>query len=277
MAQLAPPGVYTCPRDNDPYIWDGFLTIRHGCYQGGIFRFIIQIPKEYPTIRPTIHFTLPFPYHPDVDPASGEFNFENEFPVWKEGHHYVLNTLDHLRRVFYSVRNCVSHVGTAKSTRSRNVNWRAADDIKRNPDAFLAKATECVQLSIQASKQNIHEGLPLGFAGEGTRVGDHQNGLLNKFHELSDRLTATTLNSPQNNHKATDAYSSVPSVILNSQLGGTADESKNEFVHWFLNSFVSAVGGDENATDIDRRRGDAQMSARSGGNVSIPPITVRGE
>ena len=40
-------GLYVLPRENDPYTWDGVIFVSTGVWEEGIFKFTLQIPKEY--------------------------------------------------------------------------------------------------------------------------------------------------------------------------------------------------------------------------------------
>ena len=51
--------------------WDGVAFLRHGVYQGGLFKFRIGIPKAYPNIAPKLTF-LSRVFHPLVDEETGE-------------------------------------------------------------------------------------------------------------------------------------------------------------------------------------------------------------
>ncbi|KHJ82944.1 hypothetical protein OESDEN_17361 [Oesophagostomum dentatum] len=41
-------GMYVVPSANDQFTWFGLLFIRRGVYGGGIFRFNVRIPNDFP-------------------------------------------------------------------------------------------------------------------------------------------------------------------------------------------------------------------------------------
>ena len=47
LKQHVPSGIYVLPSFDDFRVWHGVIFIRHGLYQGGVFKFRIELPKEY--------------------------------------------------------------------------------------------------------------------------------------------------------------------------------------------------------------------------------------
>lgn len=56
-------------------VWDGVILLRHGLYQGGMFKFKISIDTGYPVTPPSITF-LSRVYHPLIDPETGELSIK---------------------------------------------------------------------------------------------------------------------------------------------------------------------------------------------------------
>lgn len=46
LKQYVPSGVYVLPSYDDPRVWFGTIFIRRGMYQGGVFKFKVQLPTE---------------------------------------------------------------------------------------------------------------------------------------------------------------------------------------------------------------------------------------
>jgi ubiquitin-protein ligase len=57
-------------------VWNGVIFIRSGPYIGGIFKFTVNFPINYPKSRPTVTFLLrPKFFHPLID-DKGTLNLE---------------------------------------------------------------------------------------------------------------------------------------------------------------------------------------------------------
>jgi hypothetical protein len=57
LAQTCPSGVYVLPDRDSLYLWHGVIFVHSGPYSQGIFRFIVDIPSEYPAAAPAVRFT----------------------------------------------------------------------------------------------------------------------------------------------------------------------------------------------------------------------------
>ncbi|CAJ0590538.1 unnamed protein product [Cylicocyclus nassatus] len=97
-------GMYVIPSACDQFTWFGLLFIRRGIYGGGIFRFNVRIPKDFPnTIAlPVVKFDL-FIFHPNIDPTSRRPDLTRYFPDgWKKDKHHIQNVLLVVQRLFFS-------------------------------------------------------------------------------------------------------------------------------------------------------------------------------
>jgi ubiquitin-protein ligase len=63
LRTLAPPGVYVLPSPANIRVWDGVIFVRHGHYQRGVFKFVMELPDSYPERAPRVTF-LSSVYHP---------------------------------------------------------------------------------------------------------------------------------------------------------------------------------------------------------------------
>lgn len=97
------PGLYVIPSAKTPLLWHGVLFIRQGIYQGGIFKFQLQIPESYPDGDcPRLLFEQPI-FHPLIDPDSGELDVKRAFQKWRRGINHLHQVLLYARRVFYKI------------------------------------------------------------------------------------------------------------------------------------------------------------------------------
>ncbi|KAJ1676045.1 hypothetical protein EV182_000038 [Spiromyces aspiralis] len=85
------------------YIMPSMSTLnvfpRSGYWKGGVFRFRINIPLEYPNVRPSVHMLTNL-FHPLVDPNSGEFTIRHQFPQWRPNRDYVFHILHYIKNSF---------------------------------------------------------------------------------------------------------------------------------------------------------------------------------
>ena len=97
-------GIYVIPSARTPLVWFGIVFVRHGLYQGGIFRFCIIIPPNYPNgpSPPQVIFNEA-PFHPLVDAKTGELEVSRAFPRWKRDVHRIYNVLAFTRRIFFKI------------------------------------------------------------------------------------------------------------------------------------------------------------------------------
>ena len=80
LINYAPQGMFILPDIKSLHIWHGITFIRSGMYQGGVFKFIIEIPANYPLTIPKVYF-LSSIFHPLIDQDTGELNLQPKFPV----------------------------------------------------------------------------------------------------------------------------------------------------------------------------------------------------
>ena len=97
------PGVYILPSARTPLLWFGVIFVRQGLYQSGIFKFCVVIPESYPDSEcPKIVFDHA-PFHPLINPQTGELDVQRAFPAWKRNVNHIWNVLLYTRRIFYKI------------------------------------------------------------------------------------------------------------------------------------------------------------------------------
>jgi len=114
--------------------WHGVLFVRQKLYKNGIFKFVLEIPLNYPGVCPSVKFISKV-FHPQVDESDGTLNLKLEFPTWND-HLHLYHVLIYLKKIFY----CVSTVDP--------LNRLAADLYCSNMDLFQDKVSLCVKESI---------------------------------------------------------------------------------------------------------------------------------
>ncbi|VDL63573.1 unnamed protein product [Nippostrongylus brasiliensis] len=96
--------MYVVPSACDQFRWFGLLFIRRGVFGGGIFRFNVRIPHDFPntTALPVVKFDL-YIYHPNIDPFHRRPDLSRYFPEgWKKEKHHIQNVLLVVQRLFFS-------------------------------------------------------------------------------------------------------------------------------------------------------------------------------
>mmetsp|Transcript_15325 Transcript_15325/g.15210 ORF Transcript_15325/g.15210 Transcript_15325/m.15210 type:complete len:113 (+) Transcript_15325:20-358(+) len=66
-------GVVVLPHLDDIKIWDGTIFIKQGLYKGGIFKFRMTFPVDYPSKPPKVYFATSI-YHPMIHKETGDFD-----------------------------------------------------------------------------------------------------------------------------------------------------------------------------------------------------------
>jgi len=79
-AGYAPIEMTILPNQQDPLLWNGLWFVHEGPYKGGILKFNIVFPPNYPEAAPSIYFVTPV-FHPLVH-GNGLFK-ALKFDTWK--------------------------------------------------------------------------------------------------------------------------------------------------------------------------------------------------
>ncbi|KAI1722903.1 ubiquitin-conjugating enzyme domain-containing protein [Ditylenchus destructor] len=75
-------GIYVTISEKDPLLWLGLLIVRAGIFCGGLFRFTLQLPSDFPdtTQVPTVTFEDPL-FHPLINPKTSIVDMTRFFPT----------------------------------------------------------------------------------------------------------------------------------------------------------------------------------------------------
>ncbi|KAG9510131.1 Dihydroxyacetone phosphate acyltransferase, partial [Fragariocoptes setiger] len=95
--------LYIIQSSRSPFRWFGTLFIDSGIYMGAIVRITINIADSYPDSPcPELYFS-PVPYHPLVEPSTGQLDTKNAFPCWDgKNRHRLYHLLAYAKRVLHS-------------------------------------------------------------------------------------------------------------------------------------------------------------------------------
>lgn len=96
------PGAYVVPSAGSALKWFGVLFIRKGLYQGGVFRFTIYIPDNFPECHAPMVVFEPSVFHPLVNIETGELDVKRGFPKWRHANH-LWQVVLYTRQVFYKI------------------------------------------------------------------------------------------------------------------------------------------------------------------------------
>ena len=124
-----PSGMLVAPAFHTLLEWHGSVHITDGFYKGGVFKFVMNIPIDYPAAPPSVYFFNQI-FHPLVDPDTGRLDLSPAFPTWKPGRDYLVLVLSFLKKIFFK-RELNSHLVTMPK------------------ELFLAKCEECVAESLR--------------------------------------------------------------------------------------------------------------------------------
>jgi ubiquitin-protein ligase len=104
LMKAAPVGVYLLPEFENIRVLHGVIFVRRGLYRDGVFRFRIDLPKEYNDINtyPLVTFTPPI-FNPLVDMSTGklEYSADNSFTEWNPDRHHLVTLISFIKRIFF--------------------------------------------------------------------------------------------------------------------------------------------------------------------------------
>ncbi|KAJ8687978.1 hypothetical protein QAD02_023773 [Eretmocerus hayati] len=130
-------GIYVIPSAQNPFLWFGVQFIRHGLYQGGVFRFTILLPQNFPDGRcPTVVFQSKV-FHPLISDSSGELDTTWGFPEWKRNNR-IWQLVQFITRIFLEV-----------DVKMIPVNEEASSLLSNKFETFKEQVKMCVKNSLK--------------------------------------------------------------------------------------------------------------------------------
>ena len=104
LKQNAPGGVLVTPAFDDLRRWHGVIFVRRGACEGGVFRFVVRLPRAYNDrdVYPDITFEPPGAViNPFVDPSTGRLDLASGYPLWDPSCHFMITALTFVKKIFY--------------------------------------------------------------------------------------------------------------------------------------------------------------------------------
>lgn len=117
--------VFVIQSEQDPLEWFGILFVDAGLYMGATVRFKILIDETYPDCGCPKVFFDPVPYHPLIEPETGELDTKNAFPDWSSTTHRLFQLLIFVKRVIRDASFYIEQVSSLVKrlkTRQKNDN-----------------------------------------------------------------------------------------------------------------------------------------------------------
>ncbi|KAF1755484.1 hypothetical protein GCK72_022053 [Caenorhabditis remanei] len=142
-------GIFVCPSARNRFAWFGVIFVRKGIFGGGIFRFTIEIPSDFPAsiCLPRVVFSQSI-FHPLICSKNKELSLARSFPDgWKREKHSLKRVLVVIQRSFYSY-----DVDSDKC-----INSEASVLYKEHRDKFQEIAKECVESSRSMVYDDVKE------------------------------------------------------------------------------------------------------------------------
>jgi len=141
LQDMVPPGMYVMPSYDSVLTWHGTIFARQGLYRGGVFKFEMYLPADYPESMPDLRFITTL-FHPLVDPINGRVDMGAFFPEWRAGRDYASCALPHLHRALLRREYLV---GGSRQP----LNPEAKELFIKDQAAFAERAAACASQSLQ--------------------------------------------------------------------------------------------------------------------------------
>ncbi|KAL3080826.1 hypothetical protein niasHS_014931 [Heterodera schachtii] len=132
-------GIYVTPGEESLLVWFGLLIVRTGIFYGGIFRFILTLPDNFPDSEslPVVQFEEPL-FHPLVNSKTNCVDLSRYFPSgWQRDRNHIYQVIIATQSIFFSC-HCDS---------TQAANPEAAILLKENRKKFVQMAHDTVRRS----------------------------------------------------------------------------------------------------------------------------------
>ncbi|RIB16499.1 ubiquitin-conjugating enzyme/RWD-like protein [Gigaspora rosea] len=153
------------PSADNFHIWYGVLFVHKGFYKGGVFKFKLNIPIEYPFFYPpTVQFIFKLIndvglFHPLIHPETGNFSLTQQFKDWAPHRYYIFHVLHYVKKSFK--KDVLDNL-----TEKHCLNKDAFDTYHDHPKRFGTMAKQCADLSTSDTVlyDNHNESNPIQFS-----------------------------------------------------------------------------------------------------------------
>ncbi|CAK5008596.1 unnamed protein product [Meloidogyne enterolobii] len=132
-------GVYVTPGAESPLVWFGLLVVRTGIFYGGLFRFTITIPEEFPDTNeiPIVQFEESL-FHPLINPKNNCVDLTRFFPSgWQRDRNHIYQVITATQGIFFR----------CQCEPSQAANPEASILLKENRSKFVQLAHNAVRRS----------------------------------------------------------------------------------------------------------------------------------
>ncbi|XP_012279302.1 protein crossbronx homolog [Orussus abietinus] len=128
-------GVYVIPSAQNSFLWFGVQFVRQGFFRGGVFRFTVTLPPNFPDGGCPKVVLQSSVFHPLINPETGELNTAWGFPEWRRNNR-VWQLIQFITKIFTKV-----------DPKMTTINQEASTLLETNIESFQEKAMQCVKNS----------------------------------------------------------------------------------------------------------------------------------
>ncbi|XP_032684745.1 protein crossbronx homolog isoform X1 [Odontomachus brunneus] len=129
-------GIYVIPSALNSFFWFGVQFIRQGIYKGGVFRFNITLPSNFPLGDcPKVVFETQV-FHPLINPENGELCTSWGFPEWRRNNR-IWQLLQYITKIFVNL-----------DTKMTPINQEASTLQEKYFETFRERVRMCVRESV---------------------------------------------------------------------------------------------------------------------------------
>lgn len=127
-------GVYVIPSAGSPLKWFGVIFMRKGLYEGGVFRFTLYVPDNYPHCEcPIVVFDPPV-FNPLINVETGELDIKRAFSKWRHNVNHLWQVVQYTKRVFYKIET------------EMPLNFEAAELYEKDLELYKVKVSKSIRL-----------------------------------------------------------------------------------------------------------------------------------
>ncbi|KAG8180123.1 hypothetical protein JTE90_012138 [Oedothorax gibbosus] len=127
-------GVYVIPSAGSPLKWFGVIFMRQGLYQGGVFRFTLYVPDNYPDCECPILVFDPPVFNPLINMETGELDVKRAFPKWRRNGKHLWQVIQYAKLIFYKIET------------ESPLNPEAAELYAKDLELFKVKTSESISV-----------------------------------------------------------------------------------------------------------------------------------